>query len=179
MRYIFLIFLCSCAHAETFKLEARTPRGPQPEDGKFIGITCFGNAFAVSKNTLLTCWHVVEGKDENRVLIGEKWHTVTVVKKDEKDDLCLLKIEGIELKPVEFKATKLVTVGAEMDKDIKEHTVEAKWGYVKSNYTVGISGSPVFDDGKLFGMITRVDRRVDPSESKFISSAVIKAFLKD
>ena len=173
MRYLAcILILCSSAFAETYKVQSSLRLSPE------ITVTCHGNAFAVTKNTAVTCAHVVGGKAETRIQVKGAWLEAKILRKDEANDLCLLQVAEDVLEPVEFApAAVVITVGAQRNEEIKTHAVELKGGKLKSDYTVGISGSPVFADGKLVGMVVSIDSADQPTESHFVSSVVIRKFL--
>lgn len=170
-----LLIFSTSVFAETYKLESSIG-SVDAESGLR---TCCGNAFAVTKDTIVTCWHTVEGKTHHKIKVQGKWIQATIIKRNIAEDLCLLKIDKAILEPVEFKSSKIVTIGADMTNEIKNHAVEMKYGILKSNYNLGISGSPVLEDGKLIGMIITIDNDKGPTESKFVSSAIIKEFLNE
>lgn len=176
MRTIALILIfCTSAFAETYKVQSTIRLSPE------VTVTCHGNAFAVTNNRAVTCAHVLAADGENRIQVKGEWHAVEILRRDEANDLCLVRVAGVILKPVEFAAEPrvVVVVGAERNLDIKTHEVEMVGGKLKSAFSVGISGSPVFADGKLIGMIVTVDSADKPTRSHFVSSAVIRKFIEN
>jgi predicted transcriptional regulator len=167
-----ILTLCLSAHAQAYKIQSTLRVS---ED---VSVTCHGNAFAVAKNQIVTCAHVIGPGATHRAQISGKWYAATVVRRDDDNDICLLRVDGVELTPVEFAPpAQAVTIGAERNLDLKEHEVEIVGGKLKSSYSVGISGSPVLSDGKLIGMVVSVDSVDKPTRSHFVSSMVIRKFL--
>lgn len=173
MRYLALVLiLCTSAFAETYRVQSSLHLSPE------ITVTCHGNAFAVTKNTAVTCAHVLADAGENRMEVSGAWHAVKILRKDEANDLCLVQVDA-DLAPVEFAPEPVVVViGSERARDIRKHEVSLIGGDLKSAYSVGISGSPVLADGKLIGMVVSIDNADKPTRSGFVASAVIRKFLE-
>jgi serine protease Do len=132
----------------------------------------FGTGVAISKNHVVTNCHVVNNANGISVSKwGEEFPPVALLA-DWKHDLCILRFEWANLKPVNLgDATKLVyeqpVVSISMPTDspapyVALSTIKALYAMDDSEvirteaaFSIGASGSPVFDyDGNLIGIST-------------------------
>jgi serine protease Do len=143
-----------------------------------IGVTTksgghgFGTGIAISKDQVVTNCHVLGGA--NGVSIS-KWGTeypVDSLQADWKHDLCILKVEYADLKPVTIgDSSKLgyeqPIISISMPNDspapyVALSTIKALYPLddvevirTQAAFSIGASGSPIFDyDGKLIGVST-------------------------
>lgn len=180
LRASLLLLLCSLCHcAESFQIEAR-------------GETVYhGNGVAVSKNEILTCAHVLRdegGKYRDAwVKIEGVFVPAEIIKKDKKLDLCVLRINAT-LKPSEFISVptlwisgmlaraeegKMVSRNISQSTQLTEITIK-----VGDNAQIGISGSPVFAEGRFVGIIKNIGIKESAGLGFVIPANVIEDFLR-
>lgn len=135
-----------------------------------------GTGFAVSSSMLVTCAHVIEGMSDIRVNSFEGRYRAEPVMVDSRNDIALLRVEGITLVPVLFSAItgcslgdSVVAVGYPMSgvagggAHVTQGGVSALFGLLNDSSLLqftaaiqpGSSGSPLFDSaGSVVGMVT-------------------------
>ena len=132
----------------------------------------FGTGIAISKDQVVTNCHVVS--NANGISIS-KWGTeypVDSLQADWKHDLCILKVEYADLKPVEMGDSAQLSyeqpiISISMPNDSPAPYValsnikalypldDVKVIRSQAAFSIGASGSPIFDyDGKLIGVST-------------------------
>ena len=132
----------------------------------------FGTGIAISKDQVVTNCHVLGGA--NGVSIS-KWGTeypVDSLQADWKHDLCILKVEYADLKPVTMGDSSKLSyeqsiISISMPNDspapyVALSTIKALYPLddvevirTQAAFSIGASGSPIFDyDGKLIGVST-------------------------
>ena len=132
----------------------------------------FGTGIAISKDQVVTNCHVVN--NANGISIS-KWGTeypVDSLQADWKHDLCILKVEYADLKPVEMGDSAQLSyeqsiISISMPNDSPAPYVvlrnikalypldDVKVIRSQAAFSIGASGSPIFDyDGKLIGVST-------------------------
>lgn len=154
--------------------ERRGPGREAARDGGASGAT--GTGFAVSSSMLVTCAHVIEGMSEVRINSFNGSHRVEPVMVDTRNDIALLRVEGITLSPVLFcgitgcsLGDSVVAVGYPMSgvagggAHVTQGGVSALFGLRNDSSLLqftaaiqpGSSGSPLFDAaGSVVGMVT-------------------------
>lgn len=136
-----------------------------------------GTGFAVSKQHILTCAHVIKDMSKFRMRSLSGCHELDLVMSDEANDLALLRVIGnVDLTPVVFKEGPSISLGESVvaigyplsnltggSVAVTQGGISALTG-LRSNSSVlqftaaiqpGSSGSPLFDmSGMVAGMVT-------------------------
>ncbi len=152
-------------------------RRPGHESGRRgSASTATGTGFAVSPSMIVTCAHVIEGMSEVRINSLNGHHRVEPVMVDNRNDIALLRVEGVALSPVLFSSSPgcslgdpVVAVGYPMSgvagggAHVTQGGVSALFGLHNDSSLLqftapiqpGSSGSPLFDAmGGVMGMVT-------------------------
>ncbi|KAF0864104.1 trypsin-like peptidase domain-containing protein [Pseudomonas sp. LD120] len=154
--------------------ERRTPGHESGRDGSVCAAT--GTGFAVASSMLVTCAHVIEGMSDVSIHSFNGRFRAEPVMVDTRNDIALLRVEGVTLIPVLFSGRaacclgdSVVAVGYPMSGvagggvHVTQGGVSALFGLRNDSSLLqftaaiqpGSSGSPLFDTaGSVVGMVT-------------------------
>lgn len=122
----------------------------------------FGHGTAFSyQGMLVTCAHVMDGKNSALVWNGAEWIDAALVKIDNTADVAFLMPSSNFLPPNDIPAG-FVCVARNGKLDIYQTltiTSEKDGFCTMKGFDHGASGSPVFKDGKLYGMARGIKQR--------------------
>lgn len=141
-------------------------------------IASHGSGCFISKNRIVTAWHVIEEGGKVFAEIDGNWFLCKVVKHDKKLDLALLECRGESKDIVRLAKTERLIVSASNEGEpIQDKEASNLAGTVKAKVKSGNSGGPVLNSkGELVGII--LARSVDENEGMFIAADTIREFIK-
>ncbi len=132
-----------------------------------------GTAVAVGKNTLATNCHVALSGNYLIVKVNKKPKVARLVYKNEKKDLCILKLSGVNFTPVPIRGSNNVKIGEVVyaignpkgtEKSLSKGIISNKhkvkggvWLQTDAAIYYGSSGGGLFDeDARLIGLTTKM-----------------------
>lgn len=176
---VFLTILSSLVHAEATSAEPSDAFLYQLKESivKVISITNtgglgHGTGVAISKNHVVTNCHVISNNNGVSISVWGEAYAPVAMQADWKHDLCILRFEWANIKPVELGDSEtlkyeqpIISISMPGDSPapyIELSKIKALYPIDGSQvirtaaaFSIGASGSPVFDyDGKLIGIST-------------------------
>lgn len=165
-----LLFLCAAVCAgETFRIKALTPRDS----------VCWGACFAISENSVVTCWHIIrddgsEGKalpcPQIFVEVDGEWRLATVQKYSA--DVAILHVDAPRrFQPFKLRSKALSVVASAEGGPLKTSPAKPCNDFViQGQFADGQSGGVVLDqNGDVVGMLSAVEPGLHPQKAYCIS----------
>lgn len=176
LSFMFFIFL-GASHADGLPAAETVYKNVSPSIFMIIDIknddykhpVQYGSSVAITPDTLATNCHVALIGDKHLLKINSTFMSTTLLYKDEKEDLCMLRINQKILKPVTLRGANTVQIGEEVfaigSPKGYEHTISRGIISNKIKYQIssilqtdaalspGSSGGGLFDtNGRLVGI---------------------------
>jgi hypothetical protein len=186
MRWIILLcLLCTGVHAEAYRVRAETEEALTADDTARRVVlktrTQHSTCVPVGERELITAAHsVAEGSI--KIEVGGEWLRAQVVRRDDKLDLALLRVEQ-KLPFFHRLAPSLggLTVWASSQGEVVK-PVAAKLGNILVFYPAGQgnSGAPVVlnEKNELMAIVIKIESGNKPSWAEAVPADVIRSFLK-